>query len=185
MTAHQSRTGHRPTGGAPSRPLPDRPGPGHPTRRSRRRPPAPGDLAPGLRLAAAERLAAALGRWYLDAQAGRVEVKQLRQLLTPTAEQRVMASVLRARARQRLGADRPRTMLEVRRVVVREAGDHYEALALVDDGVRTVAVAAVLHATDSGWRISDLARPDDGVPALPPPLLREDDAPYEALLPRD
>ncbi len=69
-------------------------------------------------------------------------------------------------------------MLEVRRVVVREAVDHYEALALVDDGTRTVAVAAVLHATDAGWRVSDLARPDDGVPALPVPLLREEPASY-------
>lgn len=178
MTAHQSRTTHRSTAAAAPRPLPDRPSPGRPTGRPPRRSPAPGDLAPGLQLAAAERLAAALGRWYLDAQAGRVEVKQLRHLLTPTAEHRVMASVLRARARQRLGADRPRTMLEVRRVVVRAAGDHFEALALVDDGVRTVAVAAVLHATDSGWRVSDLARPDDGVPALPVPLLREEPSSY-------
>lgn len=131
------------------------------------------------RLAAAERLAAALGRWYLDAQAGRVGVRQLRPLLTPTAEHRVVASVLRARARQRMGAARPRTTLEVRRVVVREASDHYEALALIDDGVRTVAVTAVLHATEAGWRISDLARPDDGIPALPVPLLREDGAPYD------
>lgn len=160
------------------RPVPSRPEPGRPGGRPPQRPRAPRDLGPGHRLAAAERLTAALGRWYLDAQAGRVEVRQLRPLLTPTAEQRVMASVLRARARQQLGARRPRTTLEVRRVIVREAGEHYEALALVDDGVRTVAVAAVLHATDDGWRVSDLARPDDGLPALPPPLLREDPAPY-------
>lgn len=168
-----------PTGGAAARPLPSRPDPARPTVRPPDRPRGPRDLGPVRRLAAAERLAAALGRWYLDAQAGRVEVRQLRPLLTPTAEQRVLASVLRARARQRMGAARPRTTLEVRRVVVREVGDHYEALALIDDGVRTVAVAAVLHATDTGWRVSDVARPDDGVPALPVPLLREDDAHYE------
>lgn len=121
-----------------------------------------------------------MGRWYLDAQAGRVEVRQLRPLLTPTAEQRVRAAVLRARARHRMGAERPGTLLEVRRVVVREAGDHYEALALVHDQVRTVAVAAVLHPTSTGWMISDLARPDDGVPALPVPLLREDGSVYVA-----
>lgn len=158
-------------------PTPTRPRPSHPpTRRLARA--RPSELPPARRLAAAKRLAAALGRWYLDAQAGRVEVRQLRQLLTPTAEQRVLAAVLRARARQRLGERRPRTGIAVRRVVVRDAGDHYEALALVDDGVRTVAVVAVLHPTDDGWRISELARPDDGLPALPPPLLREDGAPY-------
>lgn len=78
-----------------------------------------------------------------------------------------------------MGARRPSTVLDVRRVVVHEAGDRYEALALVDDGVRTVAVVAVLHPTRRGWLISDLARPDDGVPALPPPLLKEDPAPYD------
>lgn len=161
------------------RPAPTRPGPGHPPHRPLHAPASPRDLPPEGRLAAAERLAAAVGRWYLDAQAGRVEVRQLRALLTPTAEHRVRASVLRAMARYRLGAERPGTLLEVRRVVVREAGDHYEALALVSDQVRTVAVAAVLHPTRDGWMISDLARPDDGVPALPPPLLREDGGLYD------
>jgi len=129
-------------------------------------------LPPDRRLAAAERLAAALGRWYLDAQAGRVEVRQLRRLLTPTAEQRVLSSVLRARERHRLGDTRPATGLRVRRVIVREAGDHYEALALIDDGRRTLPVAAVLHPTSHGWVVSDLARPDDGLPAMPVPLVR-------------
>lgn len=158
-----------------TRPGPARPGPGHPPagppRRSRRST-SPLDQPDEARLATAERLAELLGRWYLDAQAGRVEVRQLRKLLTPTAEHRVLASVLRARARHRMGAARPRTVLDVRRVVVRRAGDHYEALALVDDGRRTVAVAAVLHPTEAGWRVSELARPDDGVPALPVPLVR-------------
>lgn len=166
-------------------PAPTRPGPGHPPLRPRRAPRPPLELDPPHRLAAAERLAAAVGRWYLDAQAGRVEVRQLRCLLTPTAEHRVRAGVLRARARHRMGAARPGTLLDVRRVVVREAGDHYEALALIDDGTRTLAVAAVLHPTTTGWMISDLARPDDGVPALPPPLLKEDGAPYDPLPPRD
>jgi len=99
-------------------------------------------------------------------------VRQLRRLLTPTAEQRVLGSVLRARARHRLGDTRPATGLRVRRVIVREAGDHYEALALVDDGSRTLPVAAVLHPTRRGWVVSDLARPDDGLPAMPVPLVR-------------
>ena len=178
-TVHARTTGSRRRGGTPW-PGPARPGPGHPPRTPVRPRPAsrPLALAPGPRLAAAERLTAAVGRWYLDAQAGRVEVRQLRPLLTPTAEQRVRAAVLRTRARHRMGVDRPGTLLDVRRVVVREAGDHYEALALVDDGVRTVAVTAVLHPTESGWMISDLARPDDGLPALPPPLLREDGPVY-------
>lgn len=163
-------------------PRPSRPGPGHPpTRRTTRsRPEVPSALTPTEQRQAAERLAGALGRWYLDALAGRVEVRQLRRLLTPTAEHRVVASVLRARAAHRLGASRPGTFLDVRRVVVQPAGDHYEAVALVDDGVRTLAVAAVLHPTDDGWRVSDLARPDDGVPALPAPVLREDPPAYAA-----
>ena len=164
-------------------PRPTRPGPGHPpTRRPQRARPttAPVDLPPTQQRAAAERLADALGRWYLDALAGRVEVRQLRRLLTPTAEHRVLAAVLRARAAHRLGGPRPGTVLDVRRVVVQPAGDRFEAVALVDDGVRTTAVAAVLHPTTDGWRVSDLARPDDGVPALPAPLLREDGADYTA-----
>lgn len=159
-------------------PTPSRPGPARPGRRARR--PDAATLPPAAQLAAAERLTAWLGRWYVDAQAGRVEVRRLRRLLTPTAEQRVMAAVLRARSRHRAGAARPATRLEVRRVVVRTAGDHFEALALVDDGVRTVAVVAVLHATSTGWRVSELLRPDDGLPALPTPVLREDAATYEA-----
>ena len=167
---------------ATARPLtapgPARPGPSRPPSRGPGRRGRPVDLPPRQRHAAAERLAAALGRWYVDAQAGRVEVRQLRRLLTPTAEQRVMASVLRARARHRLGGRRPGTRLTVRRVVVAARSDHYEALALVDDGVRTVPVVAVLHPTTTGWRVSELARPDDGLPAVPTPVIREPRAPY-------
>lgn len=158
-------------------PGPSRPGPAHPPSRPRR-PPPPTALPPHQQHAAAERLAAALGRWYVDAQAGRVEVRQLRRLLTPTAEHRVMAAVLRARARHRRGVRRPGTRLGVRRVVVRPRVGHYEALALVDDGFRTVPVAAVLHPTRRGWRVSELARPDDGLPALVTPVLREPPAHY-------
>ena len=158
------RPGLRPQ---PARPTDDRP-PGRPTARVR-----PSQLSRRQQRAAAERLAGFLGRWYLDAQGGRVEVRQLRRLLTPTAEQRVLASVLRARARHRHGARRPGTVLTVRRVVVAACGDRFEALALVDDGVRTVPVVAVLHPTRRGWLVSELARPDDGLPALPPPVLRE------------
>ncbi len=156
-------------------PGPRRPGPARPPRGPRPRPSA---LDAEEQLAAAERLAGFLGRWYVDAQASRVEVRQLRRLLTPTAEHRVMAGVLRARARHRRGDWSPRTRLTVRRVLVTRLGDHYEALALVDDGVRTVPVVAVLHATDDGWRVSELARPDDGLPALPAPVLREEPAVY-------
>lgn len=155
------------------RPTSTRPGPGHPPGRAPGRRQRPTDLSSRQQRAAAERLASALGRWYVDAQAGRVEVRQLRRLLTPKAEQRVLASVLRARARHRLGVRRPGTRLAVRRVVVSPRSDHYEALALVDDGTRTVPVVAVLHATRSGWRVSELARPDDGLPALPTPVVRE------------
>lgn len=164
------RPGLRPQ---PTRPADDRP-PGRPPAARVR----PSELPQRQQRAAAERLAAFLGRWYVDAQAGRVEVRQLRRLLTPTAEQRVLASVLRARARHRLGARRPGTVLAVRRVVVATCGDRFEVLALVDDGVRTVPVVAVLHPTRRGWLVSELARPDDGLPALPPPLLREDRAGY-------
>lgn len=155
------------------RPTSTRPGPSRPPGRGPGHQPRPSDLPSRQQRAAAERLAGALGRWYIDAQAGRVEVRQLRRLLTPTAEQRVMASVLRARARHRLGVRRPGTRLTVRRVLVSRRADHYEALALVDDGIRTVPVVAVLHPTRSGWRVSELARPDDGLPALPTPVVRE------------
>lgn len=157
-------------------PAPARPGPTRPPRRPRHR--RPSALAIPEQLAAAERLAGFLGRWYVDAQAGRVEVRRLRRLLTPTAEHRVMASVLRARARHRRGGWSPGARLTVRRVLVTRLGEHFEALALVDDGTRTVPVVAVLHATDDGWRVSDLARPDDGLPALAPPLLREPTTTY-------
>ncbi len=159
-----------------TRPGPSRPGPARPPARPRRR--RPSRLTPDEQTAAAERLAGFLGRWYVDAQASRVEVRQLRRLLTPTAEHRVMASVLRARARHRRGGWSPGTRLTVRRVQVRRLGEHFEALALVDDGVRTVPVVAVLHPTDAGWRVSELARPDDGLPALATPVLREDRGPY-------
>lgn len=161
MTAHPTaRTG------------PVRPGPTHPPGRPRRRQHGPPTrLDARQRVAAARRLTAALGRWYLDAQAGRTDVRQARALLTPRAEQRVTVSVLRAHARHREGGWRPGTRLDVRRVLVHAAGDHYEGLVLLDDGVRTVAVTAVLHATDKGWLVSDLARPDDGLPPIPVPVI--------------
>lgn len=154
-----------PTGSV--RPGPTRP-PGRP-RADRQAPPSRLDARQ--RVAAARRLTAAIGRWYLDAQAGRTDVRQARALLTPRAEQRVAVSVLRAHARHREGGWRPGTRIEVRRVLVHAAGDHYEGLVLLDDGVRTVAVTAVLHATDTGWVVSDLARPDDGLPAIPVPVI--------------
>ena len=157
-----------PTARPGTAPSPARPGPSGPPAGPRRR---PTQLSPRQQHVAAERLAAFLGRWYVDAQAGRVEVRRLRRLLTPTAEQRVLASVLRARARRRRGAWSPGTLLQVRRVVVSRRGTRFEALALVDDGVRTVAVVAVLHPTARGWLVSELARPDDGLPALRPPVL--------------
>lgn len=165
------RTLRRTTGPGPSRPAPTRP----PARPLRRR---PSRLTPDEQAAAAERLAGFLGRWYVDAQASRVEVRRLRRLLTPTAEHRVMASVLRARARHRRGGWSPGTRLTVRRVQVTRLGAHFEALALIDDGVRTIPVVAVLHPTDNGWRVSELARPDDGLPALPVPVLREESPQY-------
>ncbi len=136
------------------------------------RPTAPAALSEPERALEAERLAGALARWYAETLAGRRDVRQLRALLTPRVEHRVLGAVLRERARVRLGSPSTTASVTVRRTLVHAVGDRYEAVVMVDDGTRVHAVAAVLHAGAKGWTVSELARPEDGVPALTPPVIR-------------
>ncbi|MFT4745118.1 MAG: hypothetical protein ACI9AD_000967 [Nitriliruptoraceae bacterium] len=140
--------------------------------RRRLRASSPLELDDVARRREAERLAGALAGWYAETLAGRRDVRQLRELLTPTVEHRVLGAVLRERARLRLGARRTPASVTVRRVIMQAVSDRYEAVVVIDDGVRCTAVTAVLHPGAAGWIVSELARPEDHVPALAPPVLR-------------
>jgi hypothetical protein len=126
--------------------------------------------------AEAERLAAALARWYVEALAGRRDVRPLRDLLTPAVTQRVRCAVLREAARRHAGSPTQRAVVTVRTVRVQRLGERHEATVVVDDGQRATAVAATLHRRGEAWLVSDLARPEDGLPALPSPWLPDPDA---------
>lgn len=119
----------------------------------------------------ARRLAAALARWYAETLAGRRDARPLRDLFTPAVMQRVRCAVLREAARRAAGAPGQAAVVTVRSVRVQRHGDRYEVVVTVDDGTRATAVAATLHRRGEGWLVSDLARPEDRLPALPTPWL--------------
>jgi len=115
----------------------------------------------------ADRLVPALARWYLEYLAGQRPLTQVDGLLTPAVSER-----LRAR-RVALCAARggiPDPTVAGAHVVSTQlrwtSGSRCEALALVQRGRRTTALAITLQRLPDRWRVTDLAGPEDGVPAL-------------------
>ncbi|MFP5310311.1 MAG: Rv3235 family protein [Actinomycetes bacterium] len=142
------------------------------TRRRIVRPPDRGD---------AGRLAEAIARWYVEVLSGRRPLDGIGPLLTPAVAARVddrRRALARARHEsRRRGRPVPGAgAAEVVRVAVQWPAPHVaEALVLVraptQAGPRTTAVSATLQVTEEGWRVTDLAAPEDGVEALRPPAL--------------
>lgn len=151
-------------------PSDDRHGPAHETShrrhgwRGRTRPTAPTPT-----VAEASRLAGSLARWYSETLAGRRDVRPLQDLLTPAVTQRVRCAVLREAARRHAGSATQSAVVSVRSVTVQQHGARFEAVVVVDDGTRATAVACSLVARDTGWLVTEIARPDDRLPALRAP----------------
>lgn len=122
-----------------------------------------------------DRLARALARWYVEALAGRRDARALRDLLTPAVAQRVRCAMLREAARRQAGRGTQSAVVEVRACHVRATGARHEATVVVDDGTRATAVVATMHRRGHGWVVSELARPEDGLPPLRPPWLAPQD----------
>lgn len=115
----------------------------------------------------ADRLVPALVRWYLEYLAGRRTIEQIAPLLTPAVEAR-----LRARRTPRPGTTRATpdpsiAATEVTRTSLRwTSPTRCEATTLVTRDGRTTALAITLQRLPDRWRVTDLASPEDGVPAL-------------------
>jgi hypothetical protein len=142
-----------------------------PTIRDRRRPvsPRPPDRRPprGGRPAPGEpaRLAAAAARWYVEVEAGRRPFAQAAELLSPALRTRIVARLHRQRAAGR-ATNQPglRVVRNVRLWQVRD--DAYEAVAVVDRGTRTTALAMRLERHHGRWRITELTGPEHGEPPV-------------------
>lgn len=113
-----------------------------------------------------DRIVPALTRWYLEYLAGHRTLDQLGDLVTPAVA---------ARLRQRLGDPRGGPAVPdpgiaataVLRWTTRwTSATRCEATVLVDRDGRTTALAITLQRHPDRWRVTDLASPEDGVPAL-------------------
>jgi hypothetical protein len=132
----------------------------------------------------AGRLAEAVARWYVEVVSGRRPFDPL-PLLTPAVASRVeccrrRAAERRAAARRAGRVPDPAGTAQVVRVSVQwPAPSTCEALVLVRTGPRTTAVTVTLQVSTAGWRVTDLAAPEDGMEALRPPALPRGAAPLE------
>jgi hypothetical protein len=127
------------------------------------------------------RLAGLLARTWFEVRSGRRPLHQLAPLVTPAVRRR-LAGTLRQQDAP------PGGSVAIRRIVTTSpAVDVHEAVVLVDQGHRTTAVAIRLERRRGRWRAVDLTAPEDGLPALLPPPLRQhepdafDEAEREAL----
>ncbi|HEX9889828.1 MAG TPA: Rv3235 family protein [Nitriliruptorales bacterium] len=130
-----------------------------------------------------ERLAVAVVRTYLEIEAGRRPLDQLADALSPTVYDRLSATLARRR-REALSAGRSAVasvpgIRSVRALqVTRATDDTLEAAVAVHIGERTTAVCVRLEAWRGAWRVTELARPEDGLvpipsrPAYPRPRIR-------------
>ena len=114
----------------------------------------------------AERLLAALARWYLEFLAGRRPAGQIAGLLSPAVEARIEG---RRRAVRAVDGSRPAAPgpAVVRSIRTQWAGDRTcEATVLVERDGRTTALSVTLQRRETSWRVVELSSPEDGVEAL-------------------
>lgn len=119
------------------------------------------------------RLAVAVVRTLLEVEAGRRPLAQLERVLSPSALARV-ATTMRRRRDQALARGRAPRIAgpspdSVRAVLVdRPAPEAVEAAVAVRTGSRTTAVCVRLERWQGAWRVTELTRPEDGLPPVRP-----------------
>lgn len=115
----------------------------------------------------AEIIVPALARWYLEYLAGHRTLEQVAGLVTPAVAARLERRRLAARSPRQRTPDPGIAAAVVRRVALRwMSSTRCEALVLVARDGRTTALAITLQRHPERWRVTELASPEDGVPAL-------------------
>ena len=111
-------------------------------------------------------LAARFAALFCEVEAGRRPRRHLAPVMAPLLYARVLDSWVRG--------GEPGVVLRVGGGPV--SADVYEAVAVVRRGERIGAIAIRLVHRRGGWRVEDLARPEDGpLPPSPYPVLDDDD----------
>lgn len=119
-----------------------------------------------------ERMVVAVVRAYLEVEAGRRPLEQLERALSPAVRDRLRSTLARRR-RDALatGGPRPSGGPDIRSVralqISQPSPDALEAAVTVRTGARTTAVCIRLERWRGGWRVTELARPEDGLTPLP------------------
>lgn len=114
----------------------------------------------------AERLVPALARWYLEFLAGHRTLEQLGDLITPAVSARLRRRQLDARGEPVIPDPRVAATTVVRAELRWTSDTRCEATVLVVRDGRTTALAITLQRHPDRWRVTELASPEDGVPAL-------------------
>lgn len=114
----------------------------------------------------AERIVPALARWYLEFLAGHRTLDQLGDLITPAVADRLRRRQLDTRG-QPVVPDPGVAATTIVRAALRWTSDtRCEATVLVLRDGRTTALAITLQRHPDRWRVTELASPEDGMPAL-------------------
>lgn len=109
----------------------------------------------------------ALARWYLEYLAGHRTLDQVGGLITPAVAERMRRRRQVPTARDRRTPDPAIAATVVTGTALRWVSDtRCEAVVLVTREGRTTAIAMTLQRHPDRWRVTDLASPEDGVPAL-------------------
>ena len=119
-----------------------------------------------------ERMAIAVVRAYLEVEAGRRPLEQLAPALSPMVHDRLRATLAARRRRALATGRRPSapgpSIRSIRAVqVTRPTEDTLEASIVVHAGSRVTAVCVRLEAWQAAWRVTELARPEDGLQPIP------------------
>ena len=88
---------------------------------------------------------------YLEVEAGDRPRRHLRDLMVSDAYLRIGSRVP--------GTARPRAVVRLRGRLT--TSDRFDAVVLLRDGERVGALAVGLRRTPTGWRVADVARPED------------------------
>lgn len=106
-------------------------------------------------------IAAAVATWFVELDAGRRPLSQLRPFLSPALHERLAARTRHPAGRSRRG---PRAGV-VRRVHVWHVSPGAcEASVIVDEPDRVRALAMRLERHRDRWRVVELSRPEEGGP---------------------
>ncbi len=165
-----AHSAHRQRSAAPSRPPTAQAGTG-PAGSAGRRPRPPSTTANGR--CDLPGMARAFAQLFCEVEAGRRPRRQLRHLLSPLLYARLSMVWVRAGA----GAQ----LLGVHGTLINSCS--YEVVALVRRGRRVGALAFKLGRTAVGWRVTEIARPEDGpLPDPPFPLPRDEPDIFDVVL---